>query len=107
MKSTAICSTVCKLITLQNEYQTKLQLTGHVKIKVEYCDHHSLLKKLMLMQMLPSSTITPKSAMHFAIFEKLMSLKLNGYISNFAFVKTQNVDNLLLCNYGMNGVSST
>lgn len=105
MKSTAICFIVCEPITLQNEYQTNLQLAGHVRINVEHCDHHSLLKKLMLMQMFPSSTITPKSAMHFAVFEKLMSLKLNGYISNYAFVKTQNADNLLLCNYGMNGVS--
>lgn len=55
--------------------------------------------------MLPSSTIQPKAAVHFAVFEKLMSLKLHGSISNYAFVKTQNVDNLLLSNYGENDVS--
>ena len=67
--------------------------------------HQPLLKKLVLMQMLPSSTIQPKAAVHFAVSEKLMSLKLHGNISNYAFVKTQNVDNLLLSNYGENDVS--
>lgn len=48
------------------------------------------------MQMLSSSTVYLKVAIHFAVFEKLMSLKLNGYISNYAFVKTQNQDNFPL-----------
>ncbi|KAL9539761.1 hypothetical protein MBANPS3_010080 [Mucor bainieri] len=78
-------------------------LHSHIRIKVEHCNHHSLVKKLMLMQMLPSSTAIPKVAIHFAVFDKLMSLKLNGYLSNYAFVKVQNSDNLVLSYYGQNG----
>jgi len=56
------------------------------------------------MQMLPSSTVSPKVAIHFAVFEKLQSLKLHGYMSNYAFVKSQNNDNLILADYDIQKV---
>ncbi|KAI8636279.1 hypothetical protein BD408DRAFT_438053 [Parasitella parasitica] len=77
----------------------KLILKGHQEFTFEYCDHQPILKTLTLMQMLPSSTELPKIAIHFAVFEKLASLKLNGYLSNYAFVKSQNSDNHFLCNF--------
>ncbi|KAL9549095.1 hypothetical protein MBANPS3_005385 [Mucor bainieri] len=73
-------------------------LHNHVKISVDHCLHHPILKTLILMHMLPSSTIQPKAAIHFAVFEKLMSLRMTGNLSNYAFVRTQNVDNLFLSN---------
>ncbi|KAL7326186.1 hypothetical protein PS15p_212319 [Mucor circinelloides] len=74
----------------------------HASFKLKYCDEHPILKTFLLMQMLPSSTVlSPKVAIHFAVFEKLQSIKLHhGYMSNnYAFVKSQNNDNLILANY--------
>lgn len=106
-KSIVTCYTVSKFRETRDITQAELTLdiTDHHKIKVDYCTDYPILKQLILMQMLPSSTIQPKAAMHFAVFEKLMSLKLYGSLSNFAFVKSQNADNLLLSNYGENDVS--
>ncbi|KAL7329932.1 hypothetical protein PS15p_212275 [Mucor circinelloides] len=74
-------------------------LHSHTSFKLKYCDEHPIMKTLLLMQMLPSSTVSPKVAIHFAVFEKLQSLKLHGYMSNYAFVKSQNKDNLILADY--------
>ncbi|GAN09281.1 conserved hypothetical protein [Mucor ambiguus] len=71
----------------------------HTSFTFKHCDEHPILKILLLMQMLPSSTVYPKVAIHFSVFEKLMSLKMSGYMSNHAFVKSQNNDNFLLANY--------
>lgn len=79
-------------------------LHSHTPFTFKHCNEHPILKTLLLMQMLPCSTVSPKTAIHFAVFEKLQSLKLNGSISNYAFVKSENSDNFLLANYDIQKV---
>ncbi|CEP18765.1 hypothetical protein [Parasitella parasitica] len=59
--------------------------------KIEYCSvHRPLLQNLILLQVVPSATDSPKYAIHFSVFEFATFAKLGGYTSNHAFAKVLN-----------------
>lgn len=66
---------------------------------VNYCVHCTLLETLMLMQILPTSTISPENRVYFAVFEFLKDLKMNAFVSNHGFRKAMNSYNLTLSSY--------
>ncbi|CAO3640860.1 unnamed protein product [Mucor fragilis] len=62
---------------------------------MEYCRaHRSLLRTLVLLQLLPSATERPQSAIHFSVFEFAMFAKLDGGMSNHAITKVLNGYNM-------------
>ncbi|KAL9536535.1 hypothetical protein MBANPS3_012585 [Mucor bainieri] len=70
--------------------------------KVEYCIHQTLLESLLMSQMMPTSTISPKSAVHFSVFESMIDQRLHAYSSISGFVKANNATNLRLSSFDTN-----
>ncbi|KAL7317722.1 hypothetical protein PS15m_004037 [Mucor circinelloides] len=56
-------------------------------ITVKHCIHRPLFDSLILMQLLPTATKAPASAIHFSVFEFHRSIKLDVYASVHAFKK--------------------
>lgn len=80
---------------IREQYFNICVLLGHFEATVEYCRaHRPLLKTLVMLQVLPSATNSPKSAIHFSVFEFATFAKLDGYMSNHAISKVLNNYNM-------------
>jgi hypothetical protein len=53
-------------------------------------------------QMMPTSTVFPKSAVHFSLFEAMVDNSLNAYSSVYGFIKANNATNLRLASFNPN-----
>ncbi|CEP12006.1 hypothetical protein [Parasitella parasitica] len=70
---------------------TVYMLFGQVEAEIDYCIvHRPLLQALILLQVLPSAKSSPKSAIHFSVFEFATFAKLDGFMSNHAIIKVLN-----------------
>jgi hypothetical protein len=73
---------------------------GQIEADINYCStHRPLLQTLILLQILPSATSSPKSGFHFSVFEFATFAKLDGFMSNYAITKVLNNYNMQKHNF--------
>ncbi|KAL0137073.1 hypothetical protein V8B55DRAFT_1161729 [Mucor lusitanicus] len=67
-----------------------LHLSGHEQVTIQHCDCRGLVEALLLMQMIPSSSVTPRTGIHFGLLDYLHLLKMGSQVSNQAFTDITN-----------------
>ncbi|KAI8390063.1 hypothetical protein BD560DRAFT_442639 [Blakeslea trispora] len=72
---------------------------NNVVANVEYCNCKNLFETLMVMQLLPSSTKSPRLAVHFGLLSFLHKLKMAAGVSNHSFTGVINEFGLQLAGF--------
>ncbi|KAI8334906.1 hypothetical protein BD560DRAFT_414269 [Blakeslea trispora] len=72
---------------------------NNVVANVEYCNCKNLFETLMVMQLLPSSTKSPRLAVHFGLLSFLHKLKMAAEVSNHSFTGVINEFGLQLAGF--------
>ncbi|KAL9536861.1 hypothetical protein MBANPS3_012308 [Mucor bainieri] len=71
----------CTEDDIEHTLITVFMLFTQEAVFIKHCAHRSLFDTLILMQVLPTSTISPRNGVHVSVFELLRSFKLDAYVS--------------------------